>query len=295
MARGDAGQRNHGVPAPIAEPGVTGNDRLAQRLARLIAPLDHELIGGERELIDAREFKVPPTLVRTIEMPHEIALSLTFHGERGGRRHGIVRFGAQDHRAGLAGRQLELEAGRSQKIFDVIEPAGCLFAVLEIPIGGRVDLHRRSRAHQPIRPRALVRMDHDSIRDEIDAEVERAAQLPVVVAIRAQRIDRQPQRLQAADAGELHVRGVLPWRIHIRCSRRVSAISQVQIGTSPSRRKDSKWQCPWGSMVPSPNSLVASCARDPPYWTVTSSFATRAVRSTGGRSARPTAHDNVGC
>ena len=46
-------------------------------------------------------------------------------------------------------------------------------------------------------------------RDEIDAEVERAAQLPVVVAIRAQRIDRQPQRLQAADAGELHVRGVL--------------------------------------------------------------------------------------
>ena len=74
------------------------------------------------------------------------------------------------------------------------------------------------------------------------AEVERAAQLPVVVAIRAQRIDRQPQGFHAADAGELHVGGVLAVAHPYPLFEARIGDRHVQIGKSPSRREDSSWQ-----------------------------------------------------
>ena len=48
----ETGQRDHRVAPPVAEPGIAGDDGLAERLPAGVTPLDDELIGCERELPD---------------------------------------------------------------------------------------------------------------------------------------------------------------------------------------------------------------------------------------------------
>src|SRR5208337_1727926 len=76
------------------------------------------------------------------------------------------------------------------------------------PIPLRLYCNIRAGAQNAIGSCAIVRMNLHTAGNRLDAECSLAAELPVVIAIGAERLDRETQHFRTADSGELHVRGV---------------------------------------------------------------------------------------
>ena len=205
-----APQGDHRVAAPVTEPGIAGDDRHADGLSGGIAPLDQELVGRQRELLQrCRIDAARGTATRVPELVHQVALARALLRQRRHGRRRVVGIGREYRRAALPRPEIELEACRAQQVLEIVEAPGGLLAMSETPIPLRLDPHCGLGAEDAIRTRVHRALNLDAPWNGLDAQRLLAARLPVVVAIRAQGINREVQILGSADAGELHVGCVL--------------------------------------------------------------------------------------
>ena len=116
----EAGQGDHGVTAPVAEPVIAGDDRF------LISAGDDVLVGSRGKAAGKLVFKRGGS--HRVSTASNLTQPIIDHV-----RH-IAALGGCNHRGLAAGAQVESQNTRIEQIFGEIQPAFALGLVFEIPV-----------------------------------------------------------------------------------------------------------------------------------------------------------------
>ena len=179
-AEREAGQRNHRVAAPVAEPGITGDDCRAGGLSgRARAPHD-ERIGRERELPDPRRGRLRGSA-------QQRAAASQFPLERAGS--GFRRLGFRANAKGdrLAGREPRPKHAGPEQVLQRIESALGLEAMAELPVPLATGAKLAAVDAEPIGPCTGKGGDGAAGGVRIDRERPAAVRVRVIVAVGAKR------------------------------------------------------------------------------------------------------------
>ncbi len=150
-----------------------------------------ELVGGQCQLLGGDIGARDGTARRSREACQDFLLPRALGGECLGCRHGSPVLGREDHCSRLPGRQVDFYNGRPKQVLDVVEPAGRLVAMPEVPVPLWLDLDAGVRAQDSIGLGPVVCDDLDAVVNGFDAERALAARLPVIVAVGAERFELQ--------------------------------------------------------------------------------------------------------
>ena len=184
--QGEAGQSDHGVAAPVAEPVIAGDDRF------LVAAGNDVLVGGIGKILgegilDRRRYGYIPA-TRDFCLPifsHLGNIVLV----RGGNDRGLT-----------SKAQVETQNQGIEEVFREIESAFALGVIFEVPVPVACLPQFDSVVSQMQRRQSLVRSDARQSRALLDLWIDRSILVSgaVIVAERDQRPEFKPQVLWSA-------------------------------------------------------------------------------------------------
>src|SRR6266567_2113614 len=181
--QGEAGQSDHGVAAPVAEPVIAGDDGF------LVATGNDVLVGGIGKILD--EGILHRRRYGYISATRDFCLPIFSHLSN------IARLGGGDHRGLTAKAQVETQNQWVEEVLREVEPPFAFDVIFKVPVPVPRLPQFGSIVGQEQRRQSLIRSDTRQSRTLVDRGIDCTVLVggAVIVAERDQRPQFKPQLL----------------------------------------------------------------------------------------------------
>jgi hypothetical protein len=198
-----SGQRDHRIPAPIAEPRVAGDDGRAvceTALPRCAPSADDELIRGQHQPVDPVRACAPGSVSECRLMIAQLRQCLCCGFG--------LRLYRRDDARDATRFEPELEEPGTVQILESVESALGFLAMKQIPMVIRGNVEFAAIGAEAQYPIAARRSDAAAVRDRLGVKPFGSAPLPVIVACRTQGAQAKAYGILAPLEGILNEAGV---------------------------------------------------------------------------------------